>query len=59
MEKNKNPWLSYEKISTGSDAFAYTQDLGYELSDSFEHLNQGSPVRAKGIPTENFQWVCP
>lgn len=54
MEKNKNPWLSYEKISTGSDAFAYTQDLGYELSDSFEHLNQGSPVRAKGIPTEKY-----
>lgn len=51
--ENKKPWLSYDKISNLSDAFSYIKDIGFDLNDSFEHLNQGSPVRAKGIPTEN------
>ncbi len=51
---NKDPWVSYEKVSTSSDAFAYVQDIGNDLSDSLEHLNQGSPVRAKGLPTEKY-----
>ena len=41
---NKDPWVSYDKVSTNSDAFAYVQDIGNDLSDSLEHLNQGSPV---------------
>ena len=49
--ENKKPWLSYDKISNLSDAFSYIKDIGFDLNDSFEHLNQGSPVRAKGIPT--------
>lgn len=51
---NKDPWFSYDKVSTSSDAFAYVQDIGNDLSDSLEHLNQGSPVRAKGLPTEKY-----
>ena len=51
---NKDPWVSYDKVSTSSDAFAYVQDIGNDLSDSLEHLNQGSPVRAKGLPTEKY-----
>ena len=52
--ENKKPWLSYDKISNLSDAFSYIKDIGFDLNDSFEHLNQGSPVRAKGIPTEKY-----
>ena len=51
---NKDPWVSYDKVSTSSDAFAYVQEIGNDLSDSLEHLNQGSPVRAKGLPTEKY-----
>ena len=51
---NKDPWFSYDKVSTNSDAFAYVQEIGNDLSDSLEHLNQGSPVRAKGLPTEKY-----
>jgi hypothetical protein len=51
---NKDPWVSYDKVSTNSDAFAYVQEIGNDLSDSLEHLNQGSPVRAKGLPTEKY-----
>ena len=52
--ENKKPWVSYDKISNVSDAFSYIKDIGFDLNDSFEHLNQGSPVRAKGIPTEKY-----
>ena len=51
---NKDPWVSYDKITISSDAFAYVQEIGNDLSDSLEHLNQGSPVRAKGLPTEKY-----